>query len=343
MKNSYRSLLLLFIVAYLTPAQNYSLSFDGNSYVSVPHSDNLNLSNQLTIECWFTVQGSSLNDWLGMVCKMEATAVPNSGYFFGLNVSTGIYANALQFRIYPSLEYIDSSFSPTLNQWYNLAITYNGSIMKMFLDGNLIREKAATSLIASNTFPLTIGGQNGNFWNRNLNGKIDEVRISSVARYESNFTPTTHFDNDLYTRALYHFNEGTGDTVYDSSGNNNNGTIYGAIWSNDVPGVTTVPEEMLNELDEFVLSQNYPNPFNPNTQIKFSIPKSSQVTLKIINTLGEEIEILVNEEKAAGTYELSWNAANLPSGVYFYRLQAGDPSTSSGQSFVQTRKMILLK
>jgi len=86
---------------------------------------------------------------------------------------------------------------------------------------------------------------------------------------------------------------------------------------------------------EFLLSQNYPNPFNPNTQIEYSIPKSSQVIVKIFNTLGEEIETLVNEEKPVGTYEVNWNAANLPSGVYFYRLQAGD--------FVQTRKMILLK
>ena len=57
--------------------------------------------------------------------------------------------------------------------------------------------------------------------------------------------------------------------------------------------------------------------------------------LKIFNTLGEEVETLVNEEKPVGTYEVNWNAANLPSGVYFYRIQAGD--------FVQTRKMILLK
>ena len=83
------------------------------------------------------------------------------------------------------------------------------------------------------------------------------------------------------------------------------------------------------------LYQNFPNPFNSITQIKYSIPKSSQVSLKIFNTLGEEIETLVNEEKPVGTYEVNWNAVNLPSGVYFYRLQAGD--------FVQTRKMILLK
>ena len=92
-----------------------------------------------------------------------------------------------------------------------------------------------------------------------------------------------------------------------------------------------------NELlpTEFLLSQNYPNPFNSSSVIKYSIPQLTQVKLQIFNTLGEEIGTLVNEEKTVGTYELNWNAVNLPSGVYFYRLQAGN--------FVQTRKMILLK
>ncbi len=102
--------------------------------------------------------------------------------------------------------------------------------------------------------------------------------------------------------------------------------------------ITFVPTSVEhNELlpTEFLLSQNYPNPFNSSSTIKYSIPKFSQITLKIFNTLGEEIEILVNEEKPVGTYEVNWNDASLPSGVYFYRLQAG--------SFVQTKKMILLK
>jgi len=87
--------------------------------------------------------------------------------------------------------------------------------------------------------------------------------------------------------------------------------------------------------NEFSLDQNYPNPFNNSSVIRYSIPKSSQVTLKIFNALGEEIETLINEEKPIGTYELTWNAANLSSGIYFYRIQAG--------SFVQIKKMILLK
>ena len=85
----------------------------------------------------------------------------------------------------------------------------------------------------------------------------------------------------------------------------------------------------------YYLAQNYPNPFNPSTKIKYSIPQLSQVTLKIFNALGEEIATLVNEEKVAGYYSVEFNAATLPSGVYFYRIQAGE--------FVQTKKMILIK
>jgi len=86
---------------------------------------------------------------------------------------------------------------------------------------------------------------------------------------------------------------------------------------------------------KFNLDQNYPNPFNPSTKIKYSVPKSSSVTLKVFDILGNEIETLVNEEKPIGTYEITWYAVNLPSGIYFYKLQAGN--------FIETKKMILMK
>ena len=85
----------------------------------------------------------------------------------------------------------------------------------------------------------------------------------------------------------------------------------------------------------FNLEQNYPNPFNPSTTFRYSIPQQSKVVIKVLDILGNEIETLVNEEKPSGTYELTWYAANLPSGVYFYRLQA--------RNFVETKKMLLLK
>jgi len=104
----------------------------------------------------------------------------------------------------------------------------------------------------------------------------------------------------------------------------------------------------LNDEQEYLpknysLSQNYPNPFNPNTNIEYSVPNWSRTTLKVYDVLGSEIITLINEEKPAGVYKINWDASSLSSGVYFYRLQAGDPSTGSGQSFVETRKMILLK
>ena len=75
--------------------------------------------------------------------------------------------------------------------------------------------------------------------------------------------------------------------------------------------------------NNFILAQNYPNPFSPLTKIKYSIPKSSNVVIKVFDILGNEIKTLANEEKQPGTYELTWNAVNLPSGVYFYQLKAG--------------------
>ncbi|MFC2119735.1 T9SS type A sorting domain-containing protein [Bacteroidota bacterium] len=85
----------------------------------------------------------------------------------------------------------------------------------------------------------------------------------------------------------------------------------------------------------FSLSQNYPNPFNPVTKIKYAIPQSSNVVVKVFDVLGNEVTTLVNEEKQAGTYELTWKGENAPSGVYFYQLKAG--------SFVETKKMVLLR
>jgi hypothetical protein len=96
----------------------------------------------------------------------------------------------------------------------------------------------------------------------------------------------------------------------------------------DVPRGNSLPTE-------FILEQNYPNPFNPSTTIRFSIPNSQSINLKVYDVLGKEIATLVNEEKPAGIYEETFNASNLPSGTYFYELRAGN--------FVQTKKMMLVK
>ncbi len=86
---------------------------------------------------------------------------------------------------------------------------------------------------------------------------------------------------------------------------------------------------------KFELVQNYPNPFNPTTTIEFSLPKAGQVSLKVYNVLGQEAAVLVDEPKSAGNYSIEFNAGNLPSGVYFYKL--------THQNGSETRKMMLIK
>ncbi|MBK7631732.1 MAG: CotH kinase family protein [Ignavibacteriales bacterium] len=127
-------------------------------------------------------------------------------------------------------------------------------------------------------------------------------------------------------------------TVDQSSGRIPDGGVWQTLdtitrgASNSSP--TGISEEPLS-ITEFKLDQNYPNPFNPTTTISFQLPVSSQVTLKIYDLLGKEIVTLVDEMKNAGSYQFNFDASQLASGMYFYRLDT--------KNFSQVRKMILLK
>jgi hypothetical protein len=92
----------------------------------------------------------------------------------------------------------------------------------------------------------------------------------------------------------------------------------------------------------YSLSQNFPNPFNPSTTISYSVPERSIVRLSIFNTLGQKISEVMNERKDAGNYEQFFNASQLSSGIYFYRIEATS-TQNSGKTFVETKKMVLMK
>jgi len=97
--------------------------------------------------------------------------------------------------------------------------------------------------------------------------------------------------------------------------------------------VTGVDEELV--FDDYYLGQNYPNPFNPETKIKYKVGKSAYTSLAVYNLMGEKLFNLVSEYKTAGLYEVDFGAANLPTGIYLYRLES--------DSFVETKRMLLLK
>jgi len=107
--------------------------------------------------------------------------------------------------------------------------------------------------------------------------------------------------------------------------------------------VTLIEDNQSFTSNKFELSHNYPNPFNPITKIRYQLPVGSNVIIKIYDILGSEVMELLNEQKEAGVYEVEFNSDNLSSGMYVYKISAVDPSSNSGQVFVQTKKMILLK
>ena len=119
------------------------------------------------------------------------------------------------------------------------------------------------------------------------------------------------------------------------------GTIIGLIGFVAVAGMSSLPAPVsVDDSQEgiptvYQLAQNYPNPFNPSTNIKFSVAKTGFVRLAVYNSIGEELDVLVSGQVNAGFYEIEFDAAYLPSGIYFYRIQAG--------SFVETKKMVLMK
>jgi hypothetical protein len=95
--------------------------------------------------------------------------------------------------------------------------------------------------------------------------------------------------------------------------------------------------------DEFELGQDYPNPVNPTTAIHYDLPSHGFVSLKVFDVLGREVRTLVNEVQDAGSRVIELDATGLASGVYFYRLIAGDASAGSARSFGATKKFILAK
>jgi hypothetical protein len=127
-------------------------------------------------------------------------------------------------------------------------------------------------------------------------------------------------------------------TLGDTSGTVHAGSVF-YIDDISLSGTATSVKEPTT-ITSFKLKQNYPNPFNPTTVINYEIPVSENVTMTIYNSLGQHIKTLVDEHRNAGHYQVTWNGRDknntaAPSGIYFYRIQAG--------SFIQSKKMILLK
>ncbi len=187
-------------------------------------------------------------------------------------------------------------------------------------------------LDANQAFSVTILMSKGSAY---IGGGAWET-FQSTSAYTQFVVPIEYFTAEVPDSAYIQI------AVFDSSGIGTGGIgAYAIVDDLSLSGPTDVKDNYAT-VNSFKLEQNYPNPFNPSTKIKYTIPgvtvsgvKGSKVQLKVFDVLGNEIATLVNEEKPAGSYEVEFNASNLSSGIYFYKLTAG--------SFSETKKMILLR
>ena len=173
----------------------------------------------------------------------------------------------------------------------------------------------------------------------NLNDDIYNLPLTSLIKVPDNWDAVYFYQNNI-ADTLFAFQTDSGKFVQANVIPDRGFVLLKSIVINSLNEEFKVPHE-------FVLEQNYPNPFNPTTKIRYTIPdvgsELAQTVIKVYDILGNEVATLVNEEKEPGYYEVEFNAGQLSSGIYFYRLQSANPSTGSGQSYFQTKKMILLR
>lgn len=148
--------------------------------------------------------------------------------------------------------------------------------------------------------------------------------------------PTVSMSNAFFNNiATGHFTGGSNsDYIFVQTNDNNYAAASSLVYRYSSASIVSISDEV--EIPQQVqLGRNYPNPFNPSTRIKYSIPKSAEVQLQVYNMLGRKVATLVDGTKPAGSYQVNFNAKNLASGVYIYRLKTGKQ--------IMTRKMTLIK
>ncbi len=259
------------------------------------------------------------------------TKTPGSGRWGGIEFSSQSHDTA-GILDYCYVQYANTgischSSSPTLSHntvWANqYGITCSDGASPL-IDSCRVSYNANTGILCQNVSAPIIQGCD---IYENSEYGVQNTCASVVVDADSNWWGDASGPNDPSSGPPDYNPEGAGDKVTDW-------VAYRPWLEGPVVGVSEPsPEKSLPQ--EFTLSQNYPNPFNPSTQIKYALPRDCWVRLDVYNILGQKVTTLVDGEQKAGYKVSRWDASRLASGVYIYRIQAGD--------FAQSRKMILLK
>lgn len=285
------------------------------------------------------------------IIAVDSANVDNLGNYNLTRVPRG--DSTLRVMIFPDDELLDRvidtgyvpTYYPSTIQWYSAGILYANSNLSN-ININVIRRNTSAMQssmavnLSGNVFLNIMPPLYGNdllvgpfpfLEGSILYLKKDTSFVKSVITDENQHYSITGLAAGTYTLTVQRLGYET-ETRQITLGTVNQDTINFYLDTLNVIGIVNINS---NIPDNFTLGQNYPNPFNPQTKIKFSIKQTSFAEMKIFDILGREVKTLVNENLKAGEYEATFNAASLPSGIYFYTLRTAD--------FTETRKMVLVK
>ncbi len=257
-----------------------------------------------------------LNNTTGMYDYHKVLYSTNGGAnFLVSNLTTlGYGLNAIEFKQNNLF-----GIAAAEDQYDYLSKSYNGGLSWTFsFSQNLGNSKRIISIPNSNTWYAATSSYNAG-------ERMYKSTDDGVSWFPMSF-PDSIFINILYMDGVTY-----GDKVY-LYAVDKGGKIFRLVENVAVIGVHSV-STLLPEV--FALQQNYPNPFNPITKVRFTVPNAGNVRISVYDALGKEVRLLVNESLQVGIYETDFDAANTPSGVYFYRMEAGN--------FSETKKMVVLK
>ena len=324
MKNLNLCLLLVFFFCNVSFSQSDSTGtvtdIDGNVYQTVKIGDQWWMAENLKVTHYqngdFIPNVTDDNQWInlttGAYCNYDndSTNVATYGRLYNW------YAVADSHNIAPAGWHV-----PSDAEWQTLVDYLGGDTVA----GGKLKESGTTHWSSPNTgatnesgFCALPGG-----YRYYYNGAFNYVGGSAI------FWSSTESDISFaWYRGLYYCNT----DVNRSDCNKQYGFSVRCVRDS---AATMIKSSKVQPINSPRLTQNYPNPFNPTTTISFDLPKTSEVTLKIFNILGEEVTTLVSDRLSAGLYSYEWVASNLASGVYLYRLTAGN--------YVEMRKMVLMR
>ncbi len=305
-------LLLLLLGAASCPAQKGNvLRFNSpTAKVTVPNRDDLNFSGDFTIEMWV---------WVTSHTPQFSNILEKQDNEYSLYITSDGKING---AIGTNTQFVDVTSTDTLQIgiWYHLAMVYNSKngLLRLFKDGKPLGATTVSPIepVLPTTKDLIIGGATASA--AVFNGYIDDVRLSRSVRYTVDFDPKPPLPADTNTIALYHFDEGSGNTAADASKKGHEATLTGVSWAS-IPLAVAPPAEP----ERIALEANYPNPFTTSTLLDLSLPSTDAAgaTLLIFDALGRKIADYT-ASLHPGANRIAVNGSSFPaSGVYLCVLQ----------------------